>query len=76
MRDYEGLQGQPKWVGNYPVGHLGTYAAPDAGEFGVAAVNWLQFLLREDEEAAAWFLGGGAEADGWEETASEGLEEL
>ncbi|KAL5334408.1 Alpha/Beta hydrolase protein [Aspergillus crustosus] len=76
MRDYAGLQGQPKWVGNYPVGHLGTYAAPDAGEFGVAAVNWVQFLLRGDEEAAAWFLDGGAEAAGWEETAREGLQNL
>ncbi|KAI9368146.1 Alpha/Beta hydrolase protein [Aspergillus egyptiacus] len=76
MRDYAALQGVPKWVGNYPVGHGGTYGDPDGGAFGVAAVNWLQFVLKGDAEAAGFFMQGGAEAAGWQETASEGLEEL
>ncbi|KAJ0425067.1 Alpha/Beta hydrolase protein [Aspergillus carlsbadensis] len=76
MRDYEALSGQPKWVGNYPVGHMGTYAEPNGGAFGVAAVKWLDFLLRGDEAAERFFVYGVAEQAGWEETASEGLERL
>ncbi|KAL6234360.1 hypothetical protein BDW75DRAFT_241172 [Aspergillus navahoensis] len=76
MADYEALSGVPKWVGNYPVGHMGTYAQPDGGAFGVAAVNWLLWVLKEDTSQAAWFTGGGAEAAGWEEIAHEGLDDL
>ncbi|KAL2792982.1 Alpha/Beta hydrolase protein [Aspergillus keveii] len=73
MRDYAALTGQPKWVGNYPVGHMGTYAEPNGGAFGVAAVKWLDFLLRGDQTAKGFFADGGTEQAGWEETASEGL---
>ncbi|KAL3491126.1 hypothetical protein BJX62DRAFT_225493 [Aspergillus germanicus] len=76
MADYAALSGVPKWVGNYPVGHMGTYAKPEGGEFGVAAVNWLQWVLKKDASQAEWFTGGGAEAAGWEEVASEGLDDL
>ncbi|KAL2869779.1 alpha/beta hydrolase family protein [Aspergillus lucknowensis] len=76
MRDYQALTGVPKWVGNYPVGHGGTYSDVDGGAFGEAAVNWLQWLLKGDTTAAEFFTGGGAEAAGWQETASEGLEGL
>jgi hypothetical protein len=76
MRDYAALTGQPKWVGNYPVGHMGTYAEPNGGAFRVAAVKWLDFLLRGDRAAKGCFVDGGAEEAGWEETASEGLDAL
>jgi hypothetical protein len=76
MADYAALSGVPKWVGNFPVGHMGTYAKPEGGEFGVAAVNWLQWVLKKDVSQAEWFAGGGAEAAGWEEVASEGLDDL
>jgi hypothetical protein len=76
MADYAALSGVPKWVGNFPVGHMGTYAKPEGGEFGVAAVNWLQWVLKKDASQAEWFTGGGAEAAGWEEVASEGLDDL
>ncbi|KAL3468914.1 hypothetical protein BJX99DRAFT_265700 [Aspergillus californicus] len=76
MADYEALTGVPKWVGNYPVGHLGTYAQPEGGAFGVAAVNWLSWVLKEDSTKASWFTGGGAEQAGWEEVAHQGLEDL
>ncbi|KAL2816466.1 Alpha/Beta hydrolase protein [Aspergillus granulosus] len=76
MADYAALSGVPKWVGNYPVGHMGTYAQPEGGEFGVAAVNWLRWVLKKDASQAEWFTGGGAEAAGWEEVASEGLDDL
>ncbi|KAL4922135.1 Alpha/Beta hydrolase protein [Aspergillus aurantiobrunneus] len=76
MADYEALSGVPKWVGNFPVGHMGTYAEPEGGAFGVAAVNWLSWVLKEDTNQETWFTGGGAEEAGWEEVASEGLEDL
>ncbi|KAL4930251.1 alpha/beta hydrolase family protein [Aspergillus undulatus] len=76
MADYDALTGVPKWVGNYPVGHMGTYAEPEGGAFGVAAVNWLSWVLKEDTSQASWFTGGGAEEAGWEEIASEGLDGL
>ncbi|KAL4767060.1 Alpha/Beta hydrolase protein [Aspergillus nidulans var. acristatus] len=76
MADYAALTGVPKWVGNYPVGHLGTYAEPEGGAFGDAAVKWLQWVLKEDTSQANWFAGGGAQEDGWEEVDSERLEDL
>ncbi|KAL4786409.1 hypothetical protein BJX76DRAFT_346250 [Aspergillus varians] len=76
MKDYKALTGVPKWVGNFPVGHFGTYAKPEGGAFGVAAVNWLSWVLKKDTSKAAWFTGGGAQKDGWEEVSSEGLDDL
>ncbi|KAL4808176.1 hypothetical protein BDV18DRAFT_158287 [Aspergillus unguis] len=75
-RDYEALSGVPKWIGNYPVGHTGTYQEENGGAFGVAAVKWLQYVLRGDEEAGLFFTGGGAEAVGWNGTDSEGLDRI
>ncbi|KAL5000847.1 Alpha/Beta hydrolase protein [Aspergillus recurvatus] len=75
MADYAALTGVPKWVGNYPVGHQGTYAEPEGGAFGVAAVNWLQWVLKGDTSQAEWFVDGGAQEDGWE-VDSERLEDL
>lgn len=76
MRDYEALSGVPKWVGNYPVGHGGTYSDPNGGVFGEAAVNWLSWALKEDASKASWFTDGGAEQAGWEEVSSADLQDL
>ncbi|KAL4805426.1 hypothetical protein BDV18DRAFT_152738 [Aspergillus unguis] len=76
MRDYHALTGVPKWVGNYPVGHLGTYAKPEGGKFSDAAVKWLSWILKEDTTQKKWFTGGGAQKDGWEEVSYEGLDDL
>ncbi|KAL4878779.1 hypothetical protein BJY04DRAFT_220844 [Aspergillus karnatakaensis] len=73
-RDYHALEGVPKWTGNFPVGHSGTYTEDDGGAFGVAAVKWLEWVLRGDERAGGFFIDGGAEEAGWEETEGEGLE--
>ncbi|KAL4964452.1 uncharacterized protein BDV14DRAFT_200975 [Aspergillus stella-maris] len=72
--DYHNLTGVPKWIGNYPVGHSGTYREPDGGEFGVAAVKWLQWVLKRYQVAATFFTDGGAERAGWNGTASWGLD--
>lgn len=76
MVDYKGLTGVPKWVGNFPVGHMGTYAQPEGGAFAVAAVNWLSWVLKGDSSKESWFTGGGAQKAGWEEVDSEGLDTL
>lgn len=73
-RDYTNLPPEtPKWKGNLPLGHMGDYLESNGGKFGVAASNWAKWILRGDESAAAFFLEGGAEADGWE-AVHEGLE--
>lgn len=70
-RDWEeGLQRNlPCWWGNLPgAGHLGTFYAEgdDGGAFGRAAVDWLGWVLREDEDCRARLIGGGYEKEGWE----------
>ncbi|KAK1753025.1 hypothetical protein QBC47DRAFT_404387 [Echria macrotheca] len=68
-RDYTVLPATtPKWKGNLPVGHGGTYNQTNGGKFGVAAVHWARWLLRGDKSAATWFTGNGtgtARGDGW-----------
>jgi hypothetical protein len=65
----------PKWIGNYPVGHTGTYDEVNGGAFGVAAVNWLTWIFKGNATAAAFFTAGGAEKAGWNETESYGLKD-
>jgi hypothetical protein len=55
---------------------MGTYAEPNGGAFGVAAVKWLDFLLRGDQTAKGFFVDGSAEQAGWEEIAHEKLDAL
>ncbi|BCS27572.1 uncharacterized protein APUU_60620S [Aspergillus puulaauensis] len=76
IADYGNLTGAPKWIGNYPVGHSGTYREPDGGEFGVAAVKWLEWVLKGDKAASKFFARGGAERAGWVCTGSRGLEKM
>ncbi|KAE8140155.1 hypothetical protein BDV38DRAFT_269184 [Aspergillus pseudotamarii] len=74
--DYHNLTGVPKWIGNYPMGHSGTYRDENGGAFGVAAVDWLSWAFRRNETAASFFTEGGAQEDGWEEVESKNLERL
>ncbi|KAF2825881.1 hypothetical protein CC86DRAFT_250923, partial [Ophiobolus disseminans] len=59
-RDYAALPaGTPSWKGNDDQGHLGGFANfPNAGYFGVAGVKYMQWLLRGDAAAGAWFTDG------------------
>ncbi|KAK3898484.1 hypothetical protein C8A05DRAFT_37923 [Staphylotrichum tortipilum] len=67
-RDYTLLPaGTPSWKGNLPVGHGGTYGDKDAGKFGVAAVHFVNWLLRGNATSASFFTTGNeAKAAGWE----------
>ncbi|KAK8059055.1 hypothetical protein PG996_008985 [Apiospora saccharicola] len=75
-RDYHNLTGVPKWIGNFNVGHSGTYREPNGGAFGVAAVQWLKWVLQKNETAGLFFTAGGAQQANWTEVESEGLDAL
>jgi len=68
-RDYTELQAStPKWKGNLPVGHGGTFSQVNGGKCGIAAVRWTQWMLRGNTTASEWFSGKGpgtAQGDGW-----------
>ncbi|MEU5660409.1 hypothetical protein ABZ802_33030 [Streptomyces sp. NPDC047737] len=49
--------GLPAFSGNLDVGHYGTYAEPNGGEFGRVGVNWLKWQLKGDAIARAEFVG-------------------
>jgi hypothetical protein len=68
MDDVQRINHVPIFAANLNVGHGGTYSRPHGGEFGKVAVAWLQWQLRNDEEAAEMFVGdpcGLAKQDGW-----------
>jgi hypothetical protein len=58
MDDWERLPaGPPAFMGNLDVGHSGTYAEPNGGEFGRVGSNWLKWRLKGDATARAEFVG-------------------
>ncbi|KAL2075201.1 hypothetical protein VTL71DRAFT_143 [Oculimacula yallundae] len=71
-RDYTNIPAStPKWKGNFPVGHSGTFFQPHAAQFGVAASRWLEWVLRGNETSAKYFtdssnVTGTAQGDGWD----------
>lgn len=69
-RDYTRLPAStPKWKGNLPIGHMGDYSQPNGGKFGVAASNWVKWILRGNATASTFFTGSGpgtARGAGWD----------
>ncbi|OGT78325.1 MAG: hypothetical protein A3I78_03795 [Gammaproteobacteria bacterium RIFCSPLOWO2_02_FULL_56_15] len=57
MDDYKNIEHVPVAVANLPVGHGGTFMQADGGSAARVAVNWLQWQLRDDAGAAAYFTG-------------------
>jgi dienelactone hydrolase len=47
----------PVFFGWLPVGHGGTFSAPDGGDWAEVAVHWLDWQLKKDRTAGSWFLG-------------------
>ena len=65
-RDYKNIPaGTPKFKGNIPAGHGGTFCQPRAGQFGQISTIWWKWLLRGDPTAAEYFLKGKYAEDGW-----------
>lgn len=68
MDDYSRIGHVPAFVANLNVGHGGTYAQPNGGEFGVVATNWLLWQLQGDKTAEKMFAGDPcllAQREGW-----------
>jgi hypothetical protein len=57
MDDFKRIDKVPVAMANFDVGHGGTYAQPNGGEFGKVAVAWLKWQLKGDETAAKMFSG-------------------
>lgn len=49
--------GLPAFLGNLDVGHFGTFAEPNGGEFGRVGSHWLAWQLKGDPDARAEFVG-------------------
>ena len=68
MDDFKRINHVPAFVANFNVGHGGTYAKPNGGEFGVVATNWLLWQLKGDKTAEKMFAGapcGLSKREGW-----------
>jgi hypothetical protein len=57
MDDFKRIEHVPVAVANLPVGHGGTFSQENGGSAAQVAVNWLQWQLRGDDEAAQYFVG-------------------
>ena len=57
MDDFQKIDKVPVAMANFDVGHGGTYAQPNGGEFGKVAVAWLQWQLKGDKTAEKMFSG-------------------
>ena len=57
MDDFHRISHVPAYAANYPVGHGGTYREPHGGEFTVVALAWLNWQLKNDQQAAGLFRG-------------------
>jgi dienelactone hydrolase len=55
--DAQRIRHVPVFFGWLPVGHGGTFSAPDGGDWAEVAVHWLNWQLKEKREAGDWFLG-------------------
>lgn len=55
--DVKRIQHVPVFFGWLPVGHGGTFSAPDGGDWAEVAVHWLDWQLKGDRAAGGWFLG-------------------
>lgn len=58
MDDWRRLPaGLPAFMGNLDVGHYGTFAEPNGGEFGRVGGHWLKWKLKGDQASRAQFVG-------------------
>ncbi|UVS80781.1 alpha/beta hydrolase [Actinokineospora sp. UTMC 2448] len=58
MDDWRRLPaGLPAFMGNLDVGHYGTFAEPNGGEFGRVGGHWLKWQLKGEAASRAQFVG-------------------
>ena len=54
-RDLQQDQIVPVFFGSLPVGHGGTFSAPDGGEWARVSARWLDWQLKSNAEASREF---------------------
>jgi len=57
MDDFERINNAPLFMGEYGVGHGGTFLQPNGGVYAQVALAWLDWLLKDDQAAKAMFSG-------------------
>jgi uncharacterized protein len=57
LDDFEKLQHVPVVMASLPVGHGGTFSAPDGGDWARVTLRWLDWQLKRDAEASKEFVG-------------------
>ena len=55
----ERIEHVPVFFGALPVGHGGTFSAPDGGEWASVSTRWLDWQLKANEDASRDFAGTG-----------------
>ncbi|KAF2727524.1 hypothetical protein EJ04DRAFT_451154, partial [Polyplosphaeria fusca] len=76
-RDYANLPGgTPAWLGNDGLGHGGSFGKPNAGPIAIAGVHFMQWLLRGNASAGAFFTNGDALKSGYTDNKSKDLDKL
>ncbi|KAI8182177.1 hypothetical protein K4K51_001208 [Colletotrichum sp. SAR 10_75] len=64
-RDYADVPaGTPAWKGNHDLGHSAAFDAPNGGIPAMVGTQILQWMLRGNESAKAWFTGEGPKTIG------------
>jgi dienelactone hydrolase len=57
MDDVARINHVPVFAGNLPVGHGGTFRVANGGDWARVAAAWLDWQLKGDRAARAWFAG-------------------
>lgn len=57
MDDFTRIDHIPVVMANLDVGHGGTYRRPHGGEYAPVALAWLDWQLKNRNEASQWFVG-------------------
>lgn len=57
MDDVARIDHVPVFAGNLPVGHGGTFRVANGGDWARVAVAWLDWQLKRNPAARAWFAG-------------------
>jgi hypothetical protein len=57
LDDFERINNVPAFMGEYGVGHGGTFLKPNGGVYAKVALAWLNWQLKGDQTARAMFSG-------------------
>ena len=52
LQEYSEVNNVPFYHANYPQGHGDAYYQDNGGEFGIVAVGWLNYMLKDDQSSS------------------------